>query len=113
MANLPTLFVSDTGAYPTLPDLVDAGNSVEVDSGHNTVLMLENSNAATRTITIVVAGNTAYGEPLPDKTFNLAANTGRLMIPLRREYVDPNTPGRITFTASAVPGVKAAPVRVV
>lgn len=113
MANLPTLSTSDTGAFPVLPDLVDTSNSVEVGSGHNTVLMVENSNASTRTLTIVVAGLTEYGEPNPDKTYNLAANTGRLMIPLRKAYVDPLTTGRVTFTVSNVTGVKAAPVRVV
>lgn len=112
MAALVTKFLADTGVVPTLDALAAVSNTVEYGSGRDTFLVLRNSNAATRTVAIVVAGTTAYGEPLPDKAFSLAALTGELWIPLRREYADPNVSGRATVTVEATAGVTGAVVRV-
>ena len=112
MANLAIKTPNDNGAYPTLDALADTSNTAPYGNGRDTLLLLENSNAATRTVDIVVAGTTEYGAALPDQQYTLAANTGRLMIPLRKAYADPNVPGRVTFTVSAVDGVSAAVVRV-
>lgn len=112
MANLVTKVPNDNGAYPTLDNLAEVSNTAEFGTGHNTVLLLENTNAATRTVDIVVAGETDYGMAYPDRQYTLAATTGRLMIPLRRRYADPNVPGRVTFTVSAFADVKACVLRV-
>lgn len=112
MASLDTVSPSNSGAYPTLEALVDLSNTVEVGNGSNVLLLLENTNAASRSVTIVVAGTTDYGAELPDKTFTLDATTGRLMIPIRRAYSDPNVPGRATVTVDAIEGVSAVVLKV-
>lgn len=112
MAILAAKNLNDSGAIPTLDALVDVSNTAPVGSGRDTFLVLRNSNAATRTVDIVVAGNTDYGVALPDKQWTLAATTGEVWIPLRRAYVDPNVPGRCTFTVSATAGVTGAVVQV-
>ncbi len=104
--------MSDTGVVPTLDPLADTSNTAPVGTGRDTFLVLRNNNASTRTVDIVVAGNTDYGKPLPDGQWTLAATTGEVWIPLRRAYVDPNVPGGCTFTVSATAGVSAAVVRV-
>lgn len=112
MANLALKQLSDTGAVPTLDPIADLVPSVPIGNGHSNWLVLRNSNAATRTVTIVVPGNTSYGEPYPDKVYTLAANIGELWIPLRKDYADPNTPGRATVTLSAFTNVTGAVVEV-
>lgn len=112
MANLTVKYLSDTGVLPTLDPIADLVPSVPIGSGHDTWLVLRNTNVATRTVTIVVPGNTSYGEPYPDKVLTLGATTGELWIPLRREYADPNTPGRATVTLSANTNVTGAVVQV-
>jgi len=107
-----TKTLADSGAVPALDPLADTSNTAEYGNGRNTFLVLRNTNASTRTVNITVAGVTDYSEPLPDRSFNLAANTGELWVPLRRAYADPNIPGRVTFTVSAVDGVSTAVVRV-
>lgn len=111
MATLTTVYPLDTGVYPAPVPLAEVANTVEVGNGRNSVLILENTNASTRTVTILVSGNTPYGQPWPSAVYTLAALTGRLMIPLRTEYIDPAVPSRATFTLSAFAGVSAAVVR--
>lgn len=112
MANLATKSLNNNGTVPTLDDLVDTVNTVPIGTGSDTFLVLRNTNAATRTVDIVVAGTTEYGAANPDVQYTLAATTGELWIPIRRSYRDPNIPGRATVTISAIAGVKAAVVKV-
>lgn len=110
MAALVTKYLANSGVVPTLDAIAEASNTAEIGSGNNRFLVLRNSNAATRTVTIVVAGSTEYGEPWPDRSLTLPADTGELWIPLRKDYADPNTPGRCTVTLSATAGVTGAVV---
>jgi len=105
--------MSDTGALPVISALAATSNTAEVGSGINTFLVLRNTNASSRTVTMVVPGNTSYGVANPDPTYNLGANTGELWIPLRKAFLDPNDPGRCTFTVTDTAGVSAAVVRFV
>lgn len=111
MADLVTKYMSDSGAVPTLDALAATSNTAEIGSGTNTFLVLRNTNASPRTVTVVVPGNTAYGQAWPDIVMTLAATTGELWIPLRKQYADPNVPGRATFTVDVTAGVSAAVVR--
>lgn len=112
MANLSTQYLADTGVVPALTALAGLSQSVEIGNGHDTWLVLRNSGTS-KTVSIVIPGNTPYGEPNPDRSITLPATTGELWIPLRREYMDSTTPGRATVTFSAdVTGVTGAVVRV-
>lgn len=72
---------------------------------------VKNTNAATRTATVVVPGST-YGQANPDVPVTVAALTGDQMIgPLSAALADSST-GLITLTLSATAGVTAAIVRI-
>lgn len=73
--------------------------------GSNLALLVENSNAATRTITVSTPG-TYRGLAVPDPAPTIGATTGRLLIgPLDPTlYQDPTT-GVGTVTPSATAGV--------
>jgi hypothetical protein len=75
------------------------------------VLLVENSNAATRTITVTTPG-TNRGLAIPDPAPTIGATTGRLVIgPLDPAlYADPVT-GLGTVTPSATAGVTYAVVQ--
>ena len=74
-------------------------------------LLYENTNAATRDITVVVPG-TLYGQARPDIVRTIAATTGRALIgPLVADLADPTT-GLITITTSAQTGVTVAACRI-
>jgi len=76
-------------------------------------LLYENSNAATRTVTIVTpAGLNFAGIDLPNITRLIAATTGRaLMGPLTAQLADPTT-GLITVNIDATAGVTVAACRI-
>jgi hypothetical protein len=109
MAALVTQKIVKAGTKPTLVP-ASASDTAEVGNGVNTFLVYKNTNAATRTVTIAVPGDTDYGEPLPDPTYTLAATTGELWIPLRKDFA---VDGRATVTVTpAVTDVTVAVVRV-
>lgn len=76
--------------------------------GPGVFLTVENSNAATRTITLTTP-NTYRGLAVPDPAPTIAATTGRLILgPLLADlYMDPAT-GVGTVTPSATAGVTYA-----
>lgn len=100
-----------TGAKPSLTDLSALGTShtAPIGNGRNRFLVVENTNAATRTVTIDVQGTTAYGQDNPDPVYTVGATTGVLWIPLLKEYDSgsANTPGSAIITLSAAAGVSA------
>ena len=118
MANLATQTLVDAGTAPTLgakalSDTADVGN------GRNTFLVVRNSDAEAKVITIVVPGNTTYGAANPDPTFSLADGSTtptERWIPLRREYADPAVAGQgratVTISTGTATGVTCAVVRV-
>lgn len=80
-------------------------------AGTNIMLLVENSNAATRTITITTTP-TYRGQAIPDPAPTIAATTGRLtMGPFPADlYADPTT-GLVTVTPSATAGVTYAVIQ--
>lgn len=76
-------------------------------------LEFENSNAAARTITVLVpasAGLDLFGVVFPDMTYSLAATTGRRRIgPLDARFAQSD--GLIHFTIDANAGVTCAALR--
>lgn len=99
MAALTTQFIVDAGTKPTLV-AASASDTAEVGNGHNTFLVYKNTNAATATVTVVVPGNTSYGQANPDPSFTVAALTGENWIPLRKEFDAGDGSGRVTVTAT-------------
>lgn len=113
MAALATQVLVDAGTAPTLA-VPNASDTAEVGNGINTFLVVRNSNAATRTVTITAPGNTTYGQPAPDPVLTIAALTGELWIPLRKAYQDDAVAGvgRCTVTVSVAAGVTYGVVQV-
>lgn len=118
MAALTTQSLVNAGTAPTLGAKA-LSDTAQVGNGHNTFLVVRNSNAEAKVITIVVPGSNSYGSANPDPTFALAAGdvtpTER-WIPLRKEYVDRDTAGAgrcvVTISTGTATGVTAAVVRV-
>lgn len=110
--------VAPGGAFPVVATQTFVAPAAAV--GDNTAppddrgfLEFENSNAATRTITIDVppsAGFDNLGVAFPNITYTLAATTGRHRIPLDPRLASP-TDGLIHFTVSADAGVTCAALR--
>ncbi len=107
MALLPINLVTNTWVAPPF---VAAALSDTVPYSAGGFVVYRNTNVATRTVTVVVPGNTSYGELLPDPVRTLAATTGELWIPLRPEYQDPTT-GLVTLNLSVITNVTVTAVR--
>lgn len=116
MANLATQTLVNAGTAPTF-GAAAASDTAEVGNGYNTFAVYKNTNAASRTITVVAPGNTDYGVANPDPAFVLgdgSVTPTEVWIPLRKAYEDPGVAGvgRCTITTSATAGVTCAIVRV-
>lgn len=99
MALIATQNVKLAGTAPTLAAAA-AGDTATC--GHGYFLVVKNTNAATRDITIAVPGNLATGVAYPDKVYAIAADTGELWIPLLDIYRDPSDQlAHITWSATA------------
>lgn len=110
MAALATQNLVNAGTAPTFGP-ASASDTAAVGNGGNTFLVYKNTNASSRTVTVVVNGNLEYGLPKPDPTFTLAATNGEVWIPLRKDY--DNGTGRADITVTpAVADVTVAVVRV-
>lgn len=107
MALIPTFTPTVTG---TAPSLSAAASGDTARPGKHAVLIVENTNAATRDITLKYPGTLPSGDAIPDKVYTIAATTGKLWIPLLPEYADPATSGQVVITWSATTNVSRAVV---
>ncbi|GAA4439379.1 hypothetical protein [Phytohabitans houttuyneae] len=107
MAEIQPFTVTIAGGAATY-NAAASGDTAKCGPGY--FLHAKNANAASRTVTIAVPGNTAWGEPNPDKVYTLAADSGEQMIPLLDEYKDPSD-GLAHFTWSATTGVTRAVIK--
>lgn len=105
------LAVQPTTVNGLAPSYSAANASDTFPCGLNNFLLVENSNAATRTITLTTPG-TYRGLAQPDPAPTIGATTGRLVLgPLDPAlYQDPTT-GVGTVTPSATAGVTYALVQ--
>lgn len=108
MAQIPTFTPSATGTAPTF-SAAAAGDTALC--GRGVILVLRNTNAATRDVTITAPGNVATGQAYPDTTITVAADDGERWIPLYPEYADP-ADGLAHLTYSATAGLTRAVVAV-
>lgn len=119
MAALTTQELVNAGTAPTFGD-GSASDTAEVGNGHNTFAVFRNVAATPLTVTVVVPGNTSYGEANPDPDYSLADGSTtptEVWVPLRKEYADAANAGvgRCTITVSPAPtagDLKVAVVRV-
>ncbi|MGW6255414.1 hypothetical protein [Streptomyces sp. NPDC055085] len=85
-----------TGTAPTASDTVDIGN------GHNIVAIYRNTSATPLVLTIVVPGNTSYGQAQPDPVITVPITTGEKWIPIRQAYDPGDGSNRATITATGI-----------
>jgi hypothetical protein len=108
MSQIATKQLTTAGTAPTFRA---AAASDTAECGPGFVLEVRNTNAATRTVTITVPGNNAYGQANPDPVYTVAADTGELRIPLLAAYRDP-TDRLAHLTYSATTGVTVAVTKI-
>lgn len=112
MAALTTQSVVDAGTKPTF-GAAAAGDTAEIGNGYNTFVVYKNTDTNAKTITITAPGNNNYGQPNPDPALTLAANTGELWIPLRKDYDPADGTGRASLAVTGTGGVTGVTVAVV
>lgn len=105
MAALTTQLLVDAGTAPTLTGSASNSDTVEVGSGRNTFLYVENTDTVSHVIKIVAPGVNSYGQPNPDPSYTVAT-TAKAWIPLRKEYADAAVAGvgRATVNSFAADG---------
>jgi hypothetical protein len=116
MAALATQTLVNAGTAPTMGAKA-LSDTAEVGNGINTFLRVRNTGNAAKTVTIVVPGQTSYGQDTPNPTYTLADGSvtpTERWIPLRKEYADKATAGlgRCVVTVDDATGVTVAVVRV-
>lgn len=110
MALLATQQIKITGLNPSF---AAAASSDTVTPDDRTFVIYLNTDAATRTLTLVTPTKLdQFGQALPDVTVTIAATTGREVIgPITQDFADPTT-GLATITTSATANVTVAAVRI-
>lgn len=112
MAALSTYVLVDAGTKPTF-GAAAASDTAEYGNGKNTFAVYKNTDTNAKTVTITVYGNNTYGQANPDPALTLAANTGELWIPLRKEYDNGAGTGRCDLAVTGTGGVTGVTVAVV
>lgn len=108
MAQYQYQAITGVGTVPTFSTPTASDTIVPDDRGF---LVLKNTNAATRTVTIAAPPSVDIApSTMPDWTWTLAATTGELWIPMLAIYAD--STGIITVTITpAITNVTSAAVR--
>lgn len=99
MAALTVQSIVDAGTKPPSQNS-SASDTATYDNGRNSFLVYRNTGGSIAVLTIVVAGNNAYGQANPDPVINVPATTGEVWIPLRREMDDGNGTSTVTVTGT-------------
>lgn len=110
MALLAPQQINITGLNPVF----GAANSTDTIRPDDRVFVVyRNTNAATRTITVVTPSKLdQFGQALPDIVITIAATTGEERIgPMVQDLADPTT-GLITINLSATTNVTVAALRI-
>jgi hypothetical protein len=107
MAEIPVFTVSIAGGKPTFA-IAAVADTARTGPGYT--LIVKNTDVAAKTVTVVYPGNLPSGDPIPDKAYIVAANTGEEWIPLLDEYRDATT-GQAAVTYSAITNVTRVVVK--
>lgn len=109
MATLPYVQVQIAGTNPGLVAATAGGDKVAPnDRG---ALLVRNGSAASINVTVVIPGNTKYGEPNPDKVIAVPAGADRLIGPFPFDLAD-SVDGLVAITYSAVTTVTVAAITI-
>lgn len=109
MATLAYQQVQIAGTAVTLVAASAGGD--KVSPATNGALMVKNGDVAAKTVTIVVPGNTKYGQAAPDIPIIVAAGATALIGPFPFDLADP-IDGLIAVTYSAVTSVTVAAITI-
>jgi hypothetical protein len=97
MATIAKFTPSPTGATaPTFVAAAEAGDAVN-EPGPGCVVILKNSNAATRDVTFAAPGSMPNGVPVPDLTITVPALTGEKWVVLGKEYANSSNQCVVTY----------------
>lgn len=111
MATFTVQSMVDAGTKPNMTlNTVTASDRFDVGSGTNTFVRYTNTSGSPVTVTVKGSGTTSYAVSKPDNVLTLAATTGELWIPLRKEYDQGDGLGA-QITTSAQTNVQAALIR--
>lgn len=88
-----------------------AGGGDDCEAGAGVILIVKNTDASTKTVTLVTPETVDGDLAVADRAVVVAATTGFELIPVTSRYRDPVT-GRASITYSAVTGVTVCVVRV-
>lgn len=93
-------------------DMVPAsGGGDQIPVNPSGALLVRNGDATSKTVTIVVPGNTKHGQAEPDVAVVVAAGASTLIGPFDADLRDPND-GFVDITYSAVTSVTVAAVQI-
>lgn len=109
MATLTYQQAAATGATVTMAAASVGGDKVRPNS--NGAVLVRNADASPHTVTVVVPGNTKYGQADPDVAVVVAAGAFKLIGPLPQDLADP-TDGLVAFTYDGVTSVTIAAVSI-
>lgn len=96
------------GTAVTLAAASAGGDKVAPNA--NGALMVRNGDAAAKTVTIVVPGNTKYGQPDPDVSVVVAAGATAMVGPFPQDLA--GVDGLVSVTYSAVTSVTVGAVQI-
>lgn len=102
MAALAINKIVDAGTKPTF-GAANLTDTAVIGNGTNSYVHYKNTDTNVKTITVAVPGTTSYGDTPTQHVVTLPANTGEVLIPLRRAYDDGT--GNATLTVSGTGGV--------
>jgi hypothetical protein len=107
MATLPYVQPTIAGTNPAFAAAAGGGDKVAPnDRGY---LHYKNGSGSTITVTVVVPGNTRYGQANPDVAVAIPAGADRLIGPFPADLADP-TDGLVAITYSGVTSLTVAAI---
>ena len=109
MALLTTLTSSTTSAQSLAPVTPESGGDAFVNDGR-ILLYIKNTNASTRTVTIVSAGVILGALSIGDVVFTVAQNEEKIVGPFPPRYFN-NDSGLVSIGYSGVTDLKVRTVR--
>lgn len=96
-----------TGLKPTFNAAV-ASATVEIGTGANRFLVAKNTAGTIVTMTILVTGNNAYGQPNPDPAYVLAITSGEVWVPIVSQFNDGTGSVTVTFAGTTIANTTVA-----
>ena len=110
MATL-TYVQAKTTAVSAAVQAAASGGGDKVAPNDRGMLVFRNGDAASKTVTLLVPGNTKWGVANPDPTYVVPAGATAYIGPLPSELADP-ADGLVAFTYSAVTSCTVSAVQI-